>query len=152
MSRTKCISLVAGLILATSASVAGAEQYVDYTPEQGVWEYNAIEVDPNHVDEYLVGLRKSQVPALDIWKKHGIIDDYRFVVRNGYVKGRPNVLIQIHHPNRSVLTPNKARDQAIDKEIEAVFSKDDDKAAVAGYEKYRTFADDGYWNEVTIAK
>lgn len=71
------------------ASAASAKQYVDYTPAKGVWEINAIEVDPNHVDDYLVGLRKSQVPGFEVMKKHGIIDDYRFVVRNGYAKGSP---------------------------------------------------------------
>jgi hypothetical protein len=58
----------------------------------------------------------------------------------------------VHHPNRSVLTPDKARDQAIEKEIEAGFSKAQGEAAAAGYEKYRTFVDDAYWYEVTIAK
>jgi hypothetical protein len=151
MSRILNACLVTGLALA-AATTARAEPYVDYTPEQGVWEINAIEVDPNHVDDYLAGLRKSQAPAFEILKKRGIIDDYRFVVREGYVKGSPNVLIKVHHPNRSVLTPDKARDQAIEKEIEAGFSKAQGEAAVAGYEKYRTFVDDAYWYEVTIAK
>jgi len=134
------------------ASAASAKQYVDYTPAKGVWEINAIEVDPNHVDDYLVGLRKSQVPGFEVMKKHGIIDDYRFVVRNGYAKGSPNLLIEIHFTSAAMLEPDKARDQMIEKEIEATFSEADGKVAVAGYEKIRQFIDDGLWNEIVFAK
>lgn len=136
----------------TGSSAGFAKQYVEYSPEKGVWEINAIEVDPNHVDDYLVGLRKSQVPGFEIMKKHGIIDDYHFVVRNGYSKGSPNVLIQVHYTSMAMLDPNKARDQMIEKEIEATFSDADGKVAVAGYEKIRTFVDDGLSTEMTFTK
>jgi hypothetical protein len=85
-------------------------------------------------------------------KKHGIIDDYKFVVRNGYSKGAPNVLIETHFTSMAMMEPDKARDQMIDKEINATFSEADSKIAVAGYEKYRQFLDDGLWTEVTFAK
>lgn len=143
-------TFAAGFILA--GTVAIAKQYKDYTPEKGVWEINAIEVDPNHVDDYLTGLRKSQVPAFEVMKKHGIIDEYRFIVRNGYNKGAPNVLIQTHYTSVAMLAPDQARDTMIEKEIFATFSEEAGKVAVAGYEKYRQFVDDGLWTEVTMTK
>lgn len=143
--------LAAFAILATG-SAALAEQYIDYTPQKGVWEINAIEVDPNHVDEYLAGLRRSQIPGFEIMKAHGIIDDYRFLVRNGGGKGTPNLLIETHFTSYAMLDPDKARDQMIEREIYAKFSEKDGKVAVAGYEKYRQFLDDGLWNEVKIAQ
>ena len=147
--------VIFGTIAATGilvGTVAIAKQYKDYTPEKGVWEINAIEVDPNHVDDYLTGLRKSQVPAFEVMKKHGIIDQYRFVVRNGYSKGAPNVLIETHYTSVAMLTPDEARDTMIEKEIFAKFSEEAGKTAVAGYEKYRQFVDDSLWTEVTMAK
>ena len=135
-----------------TATVAIAKQYVDYMPQKGVWEINAIDVDPNHVDEYLTGLRRSQVPGFEVMKAHGIIDSYKFLVRNGYTKGGPSVLIMTHYPSAAMLEPDQARDQMIEKEILAKFSEADGKAAVAGYEKYRTFIDDGLWSEVTMAR
>ena len=45
-----------------------------------------------------------------------------------------------------------AREKAIEKEIVAGLSENDAKAAVAGYEKYRTFIDDALYNEVSFAK
>jgi hypothetical protein len=120
-------------------------------PQKGLWEINAIDVDPNHVDEYLTGLRRSQVPGFEVMKAHGIIDSYKFLIRNGYTKGGPSVLIMTHFTSAAMLEPDQARDQMIEKEILAKFSEADGKAAVAGYEKYRTFIDDGLWSEVKMA-
>ena len=148
-------TIMFGAVAATAmfvASAGQAKEYVDYTPEAGVWEISAIEVDPNHVDDYLTGLRKSQLPGFEVMKKHGIIDSYRWVVRNGYSKGSPNVLIETHYVSMAMLAPDKARDQMIEKEIYATFSEEAGKVAVAGYEKYRQFVDDGFWSEVTFAK
>jgi hypothetical protein len=129
-----------------------SEPYVDYTPQKGYWRINAIEVDPNHVDDYLTGLRSSQVSAFEVLKRRGLIDDYRFMVRNGYVKGSPNVLIMTHVPNTALDDPEQARDQAVEKEIYSVFSKEKGDAAVKGYEKYRTFIDDGNWQTMVMSK
>ena len=131
---------------------AGAEPYVDYTPQKGYWSINAIEVDPNHVDDYLSGLRRTQIPALEVLKARGVVDDYKFMVRNGYVKGSPNVLIMTHSPSAATLDPDQVRDQAIEKEQFARVSKAEGDKAVAGYEKYRTFIDQGDWGVVTLNK
>lgn len=146
--------LVYGVVAATClfGSVALARQYKDYMPQKGVWEINAIEVDPNHIDDYLTGLRKSQVPGFEVMRAHGVIDSYRFLVRNGYNKGSPNVLIETHLTSAAMLEPDQARDQMIEREIYAKFSEADGKIAVAGYEKYRQFVDNGTWSEVTMAR
>ena len=57
-----------------------------------------------------------------------------------------------HDEAHKVLDANKERDTAIDRDIEALFSKAQNDAAVAGYEKYRTFIDDGQWTDVVVAK
>lgn len=144
-------SLIAAACLG-GATAAVAEPYVDYTPQKGYWQITAMEVDPNHVDEYLTGLRKSQIPVFEVLRKRGLIDDYKFVVRNGYVKGSPNVLIMTHSASLGLLDADKARDVAVNKEIEAAFSKEASDKAIAGFEKYRSFADDGQWTEMTMAK
>lgn len=146
--RTICCALT----LCIAALPASAKPYVDYAPEKGLWEIVAVDVDPNHVDDYLAGLRKSDVPSFEVMKKHGIIDDYKFLVRNGYSKGAPTVLIETHYTSAAMLVPDQARDQMIERETLAKLSDADGKAAVAGYEKYRQFVEDSYWTEVTMAK
>lgn len=150
MNRISRTLLVAAALLASAPALS--EAYVDYTPQKGYWQINAIEVDPNHIDDYLTGLRRSQVSGLEVLKRRGLIDDYKFMVRNGYVKGSPNVLIMTHSATMANLDPDKARDQAIEKEMLAQFSKEQGDKAVAGYEKYRTFIDDGQWTDMVMAK
>ena len=50
-------SFIMGAVTATFVvgGVAMAKQYTDYMPQKGIWEITAVEVDPNHVDDYLTG-------------------------------------------------------------------------------------------------
>lgn len=150
--RKKLLGAACALILGCVSTTALAEAYVDYTPQKGHWTLNAIEVDPNHVDDYLTGLRGSQVTAFEVLKRRGMIDDYKFLVRKGFVKGSPNVLIMTHVPSDALDDPDQTRDQALEKDIYAAFSKDKGEAAVRGYEKYRTFIDNGDWQAMDMRK
>ena len=134
------------------AEAAAAKQYVDYTPQKGYWDINAVEVDPNHIDDYLTGLSKSLIPTFEALKRRGLIDEYKFMSRVGYVKGSPNVLILTHSKSLGVIDPDRERDMAVDAEITAAFSEAQSDAAVAGYEKYRTFLDNAQWIDVKMGK
>jgi hypothetical protein len=150
--KTMILGAAGALAFACVSMPSIAEPFVDYTPQKGYWTINAVEVDPNHVDDYLTGLRSSQMSAFEVLKRRGLIDDYKFMVRNGYVKGAPNVLIMTHTPNTALMDPDQARDQAVQKEIFSAFSKEKGDAAVRGYEKYRTFVDTGDWGTVVMTK
>jgi hypothetical protein len=150
--RNIVVGAVSTIALACVSVPSAAEPYVDYTPQKGYWSINAIEVDPNHVDDYLTGLRSSQVSAFEVLKRRGLIDDYKFMVRTGYIKGSPNVLIMTHVPSTALDDPDQARDQAVQKEIYSAFSKQKGDEAVRGYEKYRTFIDAGNWQTMAMSK
>jgi hypothetical protein len=150
--KTIILAALGAASIAFASAPATAKQYVDYTPQKGYWDVNAVEVDPNHVDDYLTGLSKSLIPTYETLKKRGLIDDYKFMVRSGYVKGSPNVLLMTHSKSYGVLDADQARDQAIDKEIEAMFTKEQNDAAIAGYEKYRTFIDNAQWTDIKMGK
>ncbi|QNP45734.1 hypothetical protein H9L14_14680 [Sphingomonas sediminicola] len=150
--KTMVLAALGAASIAFASAPATAKQYVDYTPQKGYWDVNAVEVDPNHVDDYLTGLSKSLIPTYETLKKRGLIDDYKFMVRSGYVKGSPNVLLMTHSKSYGVLDADQARDQAIDKEIEALFTKEQNDAAIAGYEKYRTFIDNAQWTDIVMKK
>ena len=62
MIRTLAYAAAAVAAIATGSTLV-AKAWVDYSPGKGVWEINAVEVDPNHVDDYLTGLKRTQVPA-----------------------------------------------------------------------------------------
>ena len=150
--KTIILAALGAASIAFASAPATAKQYVDYTPQKGYWDVNAVEVDPNHVDDYLTGLSKSLIPTYETLKKRGLIDDYKFMVRSGYVKGTPNVLLMTHSKSYGVLDADQARDQAIEKEIDALFTKEQNDAAIAGYEKYRTFIDNAQWTDIIMKK
>ncbi len=150
--KTIILAALGAASIAFASAPATAKQYVDYTPQKGYWDVNAVEVDPNHIDDYLTGLSKSLIPTYETLKKRGLIDDYKFMVRSGYVKGTPNVLLMTHSKSYGVLDADQARDQAIEKEIDALFTKEQNDAAIAGYEKYRTFIDNAQWTDIIMKK
>jgi hypothetical protein len=152
MSKLQAAIVSLALALSATAGVASAEMYKDYTPGPGVWTSTAIEVDPNHVDDYLTGLKASDIPGLEILKKHGLIDNYTLMVSDTYVAGTPNVIISVHYVNAAALEPDQARDQMIEKEIYAAVPKAQGDTAIAGYEKYRKFLQITTWRSVEFTK
>ncbi|HEY3636679.1 MAG TPA: hypothetical protein VGK90_00910 [Rhizomicrobium sp.] len=141
-------ALAVGALAVTAAS---AEPYVDYQPMKGVWEVQTIKVDPNKIDDYLTGLKRNFVPILETLKKHGVIDRYLILQKLNGSAGA-NVQIVQHFPSAAMLDPDQARDQAIDKEIKARFSKEEQDKIIGGYDKYRTFEADEMWTEVDMSK
>ena len=142
----------AALAATAGGSALVARMWTDYTPAKGIWEVNAIEVDQAHLDDYLTGLKRTQVPGFEIMKKRGLIDDYKYLVRNGYSRNSPTVLIMAHFTSVSALEPNRTRDEAIEREILATLPEAEGRAAVQGYEQYRKFLDTAYFTEVTFRR
>jgi hypothetical protein len=143
-------ALVAGACLSW-AFCATAEPYVDYTPQKGVTHVTTIKVDPNHVDDYLTGLKKSWVTGEEIAKKHGVIDYYGVSVKVNGGAGANVVLIE-HYPSIAALDPDQARDQAMQKEGLAVLSKEQGRTLTDGFDKYRTFVSDDFYQSITFGK
>jgi hypothetical protein len=146
-----CVAIAAAASLGL-ARVAAAEPYQDYTPEKGAWQVTEVHVDPSHIDDYLTGLRTSWAPGEEIAKKHGLIDAYQVMVRVDPAGTGANVLLAQHFTSLAGLEPDKARDQAIEAESYAALPKAKGQEMVAGFEKYRSFVGDGFFQVMTFAK
>jgi hypothetical protein len=144
------------LCAAISATVLGgmaiAEPYVDYTPQEGAWHITTIKVDPNHIDDYLTGLRREWAPGEEIAKKHGVIDSYRVMVKMNSADGQGNVILVEHIPSMSMLEADQMRDQSIQKEVYLAVPKMQGQEMVRGFDKYRNFVGDDYYTDMTFAK
>ena len=108
-------AMVGGLAL---AGAAGAEPYQDWVPLKGGWEVTTIKVEPNHIDDYMTGLRKGWVQQQEIAKAHGVIDQYMALVKLNSGAGA-NVQLIVHYPSLANLEPDKARDQTMEREARA---------------------------------
>jgi hypothetical protein len=146
--------LIALAAIAGGLSLAGtalAEPYQDWIPMKGGWEVTTIKVDPIRIDDYLTGLRKGWVPEQETAKAHGVIDQYMVMVKLNSGAGS-NVQLIVHYPSLANLDPDKARDQAIEREGLAKISKEAVEKAVGEYDKYRTFVSDEIWTGVEFVK
>lgn len=132
---------------AFAVGAASADPYKDYTPEKGVWQVTTVKVDPNHVDDYLVGLKKGLVPSFEIAKKHGVIDQYFVMVNPNYDEGG-NVIIGQHFVSFAMMDPDKNRDTAILKENLAQMSKETSNKMTGGFDKYRVFLNTSMWTGI----
>lgn len=135
-----------------SAVPASAKMWTDYAPQKGYWEITYVKVDPNKIDDYLTGLKSVWVPGEELAKKKGLIDDYQVMVSATPLSGGANVILCEHHMSFASMDPDKARDQAMEKEMEASIPKTKSDAAVAGFDKYRSFVGDDIYVPVDFTK
>ncbi len=144
--------LFAGAIALALTVPAVAKPWVDWSPKKGVWQVTAVKVDPNHIDDYLTGLKKVWVPGEEYAKQHGLIDMYDVMVKVNAADGQANVLLVEHLTSFGMLDPNKKRDQDMEAAMTALMSEDQQKGMVEGFDKYRTFVGDDMWQSVEFAK
>lgn len=131
---------------------AAAEPWVDWAPQKGFYSVTAVKVDPNHIDDYLTGLRKGWLPGEELAKKNGMIDHYEILVNVNAAGGGANVLLVEHMPSFALLDPNKKRDQDMQKAMEAQMPKAQSDAMVSGFDKYRTFVGNDMWQTIDLTK
>jgi hypothetical protein len=144
--------LVAGALALAFTLPAAAKPWVDWSPKKGVWSVTAVKVDPNHIDDYLTGLKKVWVPGEEYAKQHGFIDMYDVMVKVNAADGHANVLLIEHIPSFAMMDPNKQRDQDMEKAMDAMMSEDMQKGMVEGFDKYRSFVGDDLWQSVEFSK
>ena len=137
---------------AFAVSTAYADEYKDYTPEKGVWQVTTVKVDPNHIDDYLVGLKKSWIPDVELSKKHGLIDNYFVMVNANGADPGGNVLLGEHFVSFAAMDPDKARDLKMQSEALAQMSKEEGRKMTSGYDKYRSFMNETMWTGVNFGK
>ena len=87
----------------------------------------------------------------EIEKKHGIIDDYKVLVKIAGAEGS-NVLLLEHYPTLAALDPDQARDKSVQHESEAFMSKDKSDKLLAGIDGYRGFATDVLYRAIDLPK
>jgi hypothetical protein len=134
------------------ASSVLAEPFVDYTPQKGLWHVVTVKVEPNHVDDYITGLKRTWAPSEEIAKKHGLIDSYQIMTKLNAEDGQGNVLLIEHIPNTALLEVDQARDQAMMQEFRAALPKPDRDKMLENFDMYRVFVGDDYWSELIYTK
>lgn len=143
--------LVAGLVLAFSATIASAdlEPWTDYDISEGVSNVTTIKVDSNMIDKYLEGLKSTWVPANEVSKELGQIKDYHIYVSQLPNSGDFNVILVVQFESAADLQPDKAEYEAFMKAWGAENQEMSDKVVMT-YPDIRTITGEYLIREITM--
>ena len=138
---------VGALCLAATAG-ARAEPWTDYTPQKGAYVYTLVHVEPGHIDEYLVALKKTWIPSAESLKSRGLIDSYSVQVKQNVYGDGPNVITVEHWPTLAGMDPDKIRDQEMEAQFRKILPKADEPALAAERAKFRKILSQETWTSV----
>jgi hypothetical protein len=125
--------------------VVGAE-WDDYTPSKELWNITQVKVQPSKIDDYLLGLRKSWVLAMEIGKKNGTVSAYRILVNRTPVADGPNIILLTEYVDWTSANPDQMRDMATRDEFRKSLSEEQEKTLSQEFDKYRSYVGEGdFW-------
>ncbi|HSM30036.1 MAG TPA: hypothetical protein VK854_04995 [Woeseiaceae bacterium] len=143
--------LITGLVLVGFAGIASAdlEPWTDYEVSEGVSNVTTVKVDSNMIDKYLEGLRDTWVPANEVAKELGQIEDYGIYVSQLPNGGDFNVILVVEFESAADLQPDKAQYEAFMKAWGEENQKKSDKIVLT-YPGIRTITGQYLFREVTM--
>jgi hypothetical protein len=151
ITRTLLSTLAAAAFLA-AASLARADEWVDYAPGTSPWEVTTVKVAPGKLDDYIISLKKSYVEQLELQKKNGEVVEYHILVNTSPNGAGATIVFLTKYKDWSQLAPNKERDLKEQEEFRKIFSKSDEDKLSDDRSKFRTFIDQGFYSDVTYLK
>jgi hypothetical protein len=123
--------LLLTLITFSFLSFSQEEPTREYAP--GVWELTTVDVDWGNMGDYMDGLEQTWVPAAEILKEMGRIDDYSVHVSNN-----SHVYLSVAYPNYAAMDPASEEEQAMFQEkFRKIISEQDQTTRAQGYEDIR---------------
>jgi hypothetical protein len=137
MKRLLIAASAAGL--AFSAGSQAFEVFTDYTPSTEVWNVTMVKVNPNHIDDYLGGLRQSWMNGCAAGKKAGTLEDCYIYVSETTAAGPFNVMLVQKFTSAAMMEPNEESYNKVMAEVRKNLAEAKEKELVKGYEEYRTF-------------
>jgi hypothetical protein len=143
--------LLSGLVLVCFAGIASAdlEPWTDYEVSEGVSNVTTIKVDSNMIDKYLEGLRDTWVPANEVAKELGQIEDYGIYVSQLPNGGDFNVILVVEFGSSADMQPDKEQYEAFMKAWGEENQKKSDKIVMT-YPDIRTITGEYLIREVTM--
>lgn len=135
----KMMVLTAVAVLGLVGHANAAEIYKDYVPSKAVWNVTMVKVNPNHIDDYLGGLRQSWMNGCAAGKKAGSLEDCFIYVSETSAGGPFNVMLVQKFTSAAMMEPNEESYNKVMAEVRKTLAEAKEKELVKGYEDYRTF-------------
>ncbi|HWE99363.1 MAG TPA: hypothetical protein VG248_06175 [Caulobacteraceae bacterium] len=141
----KTYAAAAAGIFVLAAVSARAEQWVDYAPQKGVVVHTFAHVEPGHLDDYLIALKKTWVPEEEFLQKKGVITRWAIQTRDPQIGDGPNVVMIEWYPTMANLDADKALDSEMLAQSRAITPKADVARLGEERAKYRTLTGQDMW-------
>ncbi len=143
----KMIVLAALAALGLAGNASAVEIFKDYVPSKAVWNVTMVKVDPNHIDDYLGGLRQSWMTGCAAGKTAGTLEDCFIYVSETAAGGPFNVMLVQKFTSAGAMDPDEARYTAFMTEMRKGLEKAKQDELVQTYEDFRTF-----WGEMNFRR
>ena len=121
-------------------SFSFAEIWVDYEPAEQVTEMTVVKVNPNMLDDYLMGIKSTWVDACEIQKELG-----HFVSCAVYTASTagtdPNVFLTITYENLAARGPDKEKYEEVVEAWRKKISEEEQSEIAGGYGDMREIVD-----------
>ncbi len=144
------ILLSTALLLGAASAAADFELFKDYNYSDAVYSVDTVKVKPSAGDKYLEGLKATWVSAAEIQKKLGFIEDYAIYSSITPQLGHFNLMLVTKFKNMEAMQPNKARRDALMKEMGKAKMKEGNKRALEEYPELREITGSYIVNEVLM--
>jgi hypothetical protein len=138
-SMRKMMMLAAAAALGLAGNANATEIFKDYVPSKAVWNVTMVKVNPNHVDDYLGGLRQSWMNGCAAGKKAGTLEDCFIYVSETTAAGPFNVMLVQKFTSAAMMEPNEESYNKVMAEVRKNLAEAKEKELVKGYDEYRTF-------------
>lgn len=135
----KMIVLAALAALGLAGNANAVEIFKDYVPSKAVWNVTMVKVDPNHIDDYLGGLRQSWMASCAAGKTAGTLEDCFIYVSETAAASPFNVMLVQKFTSAAMMEPNEASYNKVMAEVRKTLAEAKEKELVKGYEEYRSF-------------
>ena len=140
--RSVVAAATAALFLALTTSGEGLKPFKDYVMSKEIYNVTLVKVKPNHIDDYLAGIKQTFAGGCNVGKKLGEVLDCTILVST--TPGNPdyNVLLMTRAASAALSDPDEARFNKVEAETRKQLAEDKERQLIEGYEELRTLVGD----------
>lgn len=147
----KRLFIAAGVAaLALSANVSAFEVFKDYTPSKEIYNVVFVRVNPNRVDDYLEGLKRTWWNGCEVSKKLGQLEECSIFLSDTASNRDFNMILVQRFASGAELDPDQGDYDKFMSEFRKQLAEAEQDKIVEGYDEIRTFFGEQNFRRITL--
>jgi len=136
--------------VALSANVSAFEVFKDYTPGKEVYNVVFVRVNPNRVDDYLEGLKRTWWNGCEVSKKLGQLEECSIFLSDTASNRDFNMILVQRFASGAELDPDQGDYDKFMSEFRKQLAEAEQDKIVEGYDEIRTFFGEQNFRRITL--